>query len=203
MMKCPQNQQTKAEPWAISPSGEVLRVVIHRANLNPRQERFVLEYLKDGNGTRAAIRAGYATSSAAVHAHRLLKNERVLDKVRACQNRFQQRTEVTVEKTLRELAAVAFFDPRLLFDRKGKLLPPGKMPKDALSAIDFDIQESAKGRKVRMVRWKTAGKMAALTALGTYLGLFPKHVVTSPDGHESCKHRAPIGQAVNNRKLLA
>jgi len=56
----------KVEPWAISPSGKVTRVVIHRANLNPRQERFVLECLKDGNGTRAAIRAGYAASSAAV-----------------------------------------------------------------------------------------------------------------------------------------
>jgi len=149
-------------------------MVVHRANLNPRQERFVLEYLKDGNGTRAAIRAGYAASSAAVHAHRLLKNERVLEKVRACQNRFQQRTEVTVEKTLRELAAVAFFDPGRLFDRKGNLLPLGKMPKDALSVIDFDIESVKGGRKVRMVRVKTADKMAALTALGSYLGMFPK-----------------------------
>ena len=134
----------------------------------------MLEYLKDGNGTRAAIRAGYAASSAAVHAHRLLKNDTVLDKVRARQNRFQQRTEVTVEKTLRELAAVAFFDPGLLFDHKGNLLPPGKMTKDALRAIDVDIQESVKGRKVRTVRWKTADRMVVLTALAKYLRMFPK-----------------------------
>ena len=56
----PKFDSVKVEPWAISPNGKVVRVVIHRANLNPRQERFVLEYLKDGNGTRAAIRAGYS-----------------------------------------------------------------------------------------------------------------------------------------------
>ncbi len=151
-----------------------MRVVIHRANLNPRQERFVLEYLKDGNGTRAAIRAGYAASSAAVHAHRLLKNEKVLDKIRAHQDRVQKRNDVTVDKTLRELAELAFFDPIRLFDRKGNLLPLGKMPKGARSAIDFNIESVKGGRKVRIVRVKTAGKMAALTALGTYLGLFPK-----------------------------
>ena len=57
----------KVEIWGDLPNkAKIVRMVIHRANLNPRQERFVLECLKDGNGTRAAIRAGYAASSAAV-----------------------------------------------------------------------------------------------------------------------------------------
>ena len=55
---------------------------MHRENLNPRQERFVIEYLKDGNDIGAAILAGCATFSAAVHAHRLLKNEWVLEEIR-------------------------------------------------------------------------------------------------------------------------
>jgi phage terminase small subunit len=59
---------------------QVVRVVMDRENINPRQQRFVVEYLKDGNGTGAAIRAGYATSSAAVDAHRLL-NEWVLQQI--------------------------------------------------------------------------------------------------------------------------
>lgn len=96
MTTSPKFDPIKVEPWAISPTGKVARVVIHRASLNPRQERFVLEYLNDGNGTRAAIRAGYAASSAAVHAHRLLKNERVLAKVRACIDRVQKRNDVCV-----------------------------------------------------------------------------------------------------------
>ena len=153
-------------------------MVIHRTNLNARQERSVLEYLKDGNGTKAAIRAGYAASSAAVHAHRLLKNQRVLDKVRARRNRVLRRTEVTVERTLRELEAIAFFDPGCLFDHKGKLLPLDKMPKDARRVIDrLEVRESVKGgrrfRTLQMVKFANR-KMAALEALGNYLGMFPK-----------------------------
>ena len=33
--------------------------------LNPRQDRFVDEYLLDGNGTQAAIKAGYSPKTAA------------------------------------------------------------------------------------------------------------------------------------------
>lgn len=152
-------------------------MVIHRENLNPRQERFVAEYLKDGNGTQAAIRAGYATSSAAVHAHRLLKNERVLDKVRAHQSRVQRATEVTAERVVRELKAVAFFDPRSLFDRKSNLLPFDKMPKEARRAIKLlEVRESVKGgRRIRTLKKVVlVDRMPAVIALAKYLGMFPK-----------------------------
>lgn len=42
-----------------------------------RQRRFVEEYLKDRNGTQAAIRAGYGRAGASVQAVRLLRNARV------------------------------------------------------------------------------------------------------------------------------
>ena len=47
--------------------------------LNDRQKRFVLEYLRNGgNGTEAAIAAGYSAKSAAVQASRLLNDDKVL-----------------------------------------------------------------------------------------------------------------------------
>jgi phage terminase small subunit len=42
------------------------------AEFTPKQLRFVEEYLKDLNGTQAAIRAGYSARTAAVQASRLL-----------------------------------------------------------------------------------------------------------------------------------
>lgn len=45
--------------------------------LNIRQKRFVEEYLKDGNGTEAAIAAGYSAKTAASQASRLLKDPEV------------------------------------------------------------------------------------------------------------------------------
>ncbi len=151
-----------------------MRIV--RAKLNLRQERFVLEYLKDGNGTKAAIRAGYATSSAAVHAHRLLKNERVVDKVRTLQDRVQRRSEVTAEKVRTELIAIANFDMSRLLDRKGNLLPLHKIPADALRVIErLEVRESVKGgRRVRTELVKLANKAAALNTLARCMGPFPK-----------------------------
>lgn len=45
--------------------------------LSPKRQRFVEEYLKDFNGTQAAIRAGYAPKAANEQAARLLANASV------------------------------------------------------------------------------------------------------------------------------
>jgi phage terminase small subunit len=47
------------------------------AGLNPKQARFVAEYLKDLNATQAAIRAGYSKKTAGSQAHDLLKKPEI------------------------------------------------------------------------------------------------------------------------------
>ncbi|UXS59930.1 terminase small subunit [Staphylococcus ureilyticus] len=47
------------------------------SELNPRQEKFVSEYLKTLNLTQSAIKAGYSPQSAHTQGYRLLKNEKV------------------------------------------------------------------------------------------------------------------------------
>jgi len=47
-------------------------------SLAVRQARFVDEFLIDGNGTAAAIRAGYSKRSAKMQASRLMTNDDVL-----------------------------------------------------------------------------------------------------------------------------
>lgn len=49
--------------------------------LNPKQERFAIEYIKDMNMTKAAERAGYSDKSAKMHGSRLLTNAKVREKV--------------------------------------------------------------------------------------------------------------------------
>lgn len=43
-------------------------------SLNPRRERFCQEFIKDGNATQAAVRAGFSLKGARQVAHRLLTN---------------------------------------------------------------------------------------------------------------------------------
>lgn len=50
--------------------------------MTPKQQRFVEEYLKDLNATRAYIRAGYSPTGADAGAARLLGNVRVAEAIR-------------------------------------------------------------------------------------------------------------------------
>jgi phage terminase small subunit len=59
------------------PDSRASRSLRAEPTLNHRQTMFVLEYLKDGNGTQAAIRAGYGKPGADVQAARLLGNVRI------------------------------------------------------------------------------------------------------------------------------
>ena len=66
--------------------------------LNDRQQRFVNEYLANGgNGTQAAIAAGYSERSAEVTASKLLRNAKVSEAVKAGQSEIKDHLCVTAE----------------------------------------------------------------------------------------------------------
>ena len=86
-----------------------------------KRARFAAEYAKDFNATQAAIRSGYAKKGAHVTASRLLADPRVAAMVQAILGRVAAKTEITVERTMQEIARIAYSDPRKLYDAKGKL----------------------------------------------------------------------------------
>jgi phage terminase small subunit len=75
--------------------------------LRRKQKRFVDEYLVDLNGTKAAIRAGYAQASAHVTSSRLLANAEIQ---RHIESILEDRFGITKLTILEELAAIAFHD---------------------------------------------------------------------------------------------
>lgn len=62
--------------------------------LTAKQQRFVDEYLVDGNGTRAAVAAGYGRAGASVAAHRLLRNPNTRAVVEARQGIDSKRLQI-------------------------------------------------------------------------------------------------------------
>lgn len=54
--------------------------------MSAKQARFVAEYLVDGNGTRAAVAAGYGQAGAPVAASRLIRNDKVQKALQARQS---------------------------------------------------------------------------------------------------------------------
>lgn len=105
------------------------------ADLTPKQARFVDEYLIDLNGTQAAIRAGYSADTAQEQASRLLSNVMVAEAVAERQKGIQVSTHVTQERVIREIARIALFDPRKMFDDDGRPLHVSQLDEDTAAAI--------------------------------------------------------------------
>lgn len=78
--------------------------------MNPKQERFVLEYCKDLNATQAAIRAGYSAKTAQEQSSRLLSNVIVKAAVEEKLGTIAKRAEITVEAVLQRWWDIANAD---------------------------------------------------------------------------------------------
>ena len=78
--------------------------------LSGKPLRFVSEYLVDLNATRAAERAGYSAKTAYSQGHELLKKPEVASAISEAQQQRGQRTEVTADRVVLELALIAFAD---------------------------------------------------------------------------------------------
>lgn len=88
--------------------------------LTPKQARFVDEYLIDLNATQAAIKAGFSEKTAYSLGQRLLKNVEVRAAISARQAARAERTEITQDRVLQELWAIATADPNELIQfRRG------------------------------------------------------------------------------------
>ena len=149
--------------------------------LNPRQQRFVDEYLVDLHGTKAAIRAGYSERSAGVHSARLLADDRIQAAVAEKRKRLEIKSEITVQKVLKEYGLIAFADMAdyLRFDEDGQVhLDWSAMPAEATKAIAEVVQEEftdgtgRSARPIRRTRFKLHNKTSALDSIAKHLGMF-------------------------------
>ncbi len=75
--------------------------------LPPRRSKFAREYCVDYNGTRAAIRAGYAPNSAHVEASRLLRIAEVREAIEAEEERRAVENMPIRDRVVRDLMNVS------------------------------------------------------------------------------------------------
>lgn len=76
--------------------------------LTPKQARFVEQYLIDLNGTQAAMRSGYSARNADKIASQLLGKTRVAEAIAAALKARSERTQVTADQVVTELAKIGF-----------------------------------------------------------------------------------------------
>lgn len=86
--------------------GARYRLYMQKDGLNHRQYLFCLEYIKDYNGTQAAIRAGYAKNGADVHASRLLDDSRIQHEIAELEQDRLDRLRITGDKILKDILRI-------------------------------------------------------------------------------------------------
>ena len=102
-------KSSRSKNLATAEAGEV-----ESAALNPRQQRFVEEYLVDLNGTQAAIRAGYSARTANEQAARLLANVSVRSAIERGKSEVAVRTGASVDELVSRMRQIILADPREL-----------------------------------------------------------------------------------------
>jgi phage terminase small subunit len=75
--------------------------------LTAKQERFVAEYLVDGNASRSALAAGYNPRSAARSGSELLTKPLVRAALNAAKTRIAKKLELSAEKVLGDISRIA------------------------------------------------------------------------------------------------
>jgi len=140
--------------------------------LTEKQRRFCEEYLIDLNATRA-YKAAYPSikkeSTAAQAGSRMLRNVKVAEHIRERMEDRQKRTEITQDRVLRELAAIAFADVTDIVSFNGGrvvIKPTDDLPRETRKII-AGIKEGQYGTEV-----KTYDRIRALELLGKHLGMF-------------------------------
>jgi len=85
-----------------------------KRKLNPKQRRFVEEYLKDQNATQAYLRVyGGKPEVAQVSRSQLLRNPMVADLVQRGLARLADLANITAERNLRRMAEIAYHDKKV------------------------------------------------------------------------------------------
>ena len=161
-------------------------------SLTAKQARFVDEYMVDLNATQAAIRAGYSAKTAADIGRQLLRKTPVAGAIAERQRAVSERTGVTAERVIEELAKIGFANMKD-YMRVGvdgdPYLDFSALTRDQAAALsevtveDFKDGRGEDARDVRRVKFKLHDKRAALVDLGKHLGLFKDKVeLTGPNG---------------------
>lgn len=169
--------------------------------LNPKQTRFVEEYLVDLNGTQAAIRAGYSMKTASEQAYQLLRTAKVAE---AVDKALAEKPGITRTRIVDELAMIAFANMRdyIEIQKDGTAyVDLSGLTRDQAAAIaELTVDQYTEGsgedaKRVKRVKFKLSDKQAALEKLGRTLRMFTdRHELTGKDGE-------PLGGEANTRDL--
>jgi phage terminase small subunit len=139
--------------------------------LTTKQDAFCQEYLKDLNGTRAAIRAGYSKKGAHVQAAQLLSNPNVSTRLQELKAQRSQRTQIDADWVLRRLEQDSAADIADLYDEEGKLKAVKDWPKAFRTGLVAGVETAqiGEGGVITVKKVKLADRARYLEMIGRHI----------------------------------
>lgn len=156
------------------------------ALLEPKQQRFVREYLKERNATKAAMRAGYKRTSASVVGCRMLGKVNVAAAIHEGELKEQAEDAEYIKKLKWQVRSIVEFDPMDLHDADGDILPMDQWPPEARAAIagiEYVMKnaEAGDGKVDRVFKLRFWSKIEASRLDYERLGLTEPQMEHGPD----------------------
>lgn len=147
-----------------------------------KKKLFVEAFIANGgNATNAALQAGYSKSGASVQGCRMLKDAKVIALLSQRGNDLSRKMELTTERTLQEVARVAYSDPRKLFNPDGSLKAIHELDDDTaatVASVEVDELTAGSGENKVLIghtkKLKVWDKNSALDKAMKFHGLFEK-----------------------------
>lgn len=159
----PETKKSVRKKWAptrVSNKGRALR-----------RAQFFEAYMANGHkGAAAAEAVGYRKGrSAYLAAHEFLKELRASGELAAVARQRAEAAELETERTLREVARIAYADPRRLFDPDGKPIPLHELPEEVAATIaSYEVWPDG---RVKVKFWS---KVEALDRAMRHAGLYER-----------------------------
>lgn len=164
---------------------------------NPQHELFARALAAGGTLGDAAIAAGYKPTSAPNTGHRLMQREDVAARVAELQQDVCEKYDVTADRVIKEIARIAFGDPRRVMSWAGTrverdqksagdgalALKPGHLTltdSDDLTDDDVAMVAEVKVTKEGM-SLKLHDKLAALEKLARFTGVYDREAEKASD----------------------
>jgi phage terminase small subunit len=146
------------------------------------QELFCQYYAVSGNGAESVRMAGYKAQKApfdAVQASTLLDNPLIKARIEEIRKPLFKKLEITKERTMQEIARLAFSDIGRIFDGDGNIKPVSEIDEDtrrAISGIDVDELTAGSGSEKTSIgvnkKVKLYDKVKSLEMLAKHFGIY-------------------------------
>ena len=179
------------------------------SRLTAKQQAFVNEYIVDLNGTQAAIRAGYSEDTAGAIGSENLQKPDIAEAIQVALDLRAERTRITADRVLVEVAKLGFSNVKDLFTEGGQLKNLSTLPDEVAAAIQSVevVTKRVEGGEDHEVEYvhkiKMADKKSSLELLGKHLKLFADRTEhTGADGKDLIPAETPLTEVARRLAFL-